>query len=193
MKGGSGAVKGADGYDHIGLLDCAGGIMAQDYEMFELQDPHRLIRHEFATDSAGGGRWRGGLGVETEFVIEGEKVTGITFGDGIEEEARAFGLFGGTKGSANRITLTYPGGTVRSPKAKEIVRGIPRGAGFFEHAGGGGGYGDPAMRPAELVVRDVKNGVVSVEAARKIYRVVIDPGTLELDGKATESLRRAEP
>jgi N-methylhydantoinase B len=193
LKGGSGAVKGADGYDHIGLINCAGGIMAQDYEMFELQDPHRLIRHEFATDSAGAGRWRGGLGVETEFVIEGEKVTGIAFGDGTEEEARAFGLFGGTAGSANRIALTYPDGTVRNPKAKEIVRGIPSGAAFFEHAGGGGGYGDPRSRPAELVAREVKNGVVSLEAAREIYGVVIDPNSLELDSRATESVRRAEP
>jgi N-methylhydantoinase B len=30
LKGGSGATRGYDGYDHIGLINCAGGILAQD-------------------------------------------------------------------------------------------------------------------------------------------------------------------
>ncbi len=34
---------------------------------------------------------------------------------------------------------------------------------------GGGGYGDPRKRPAELVERDVRDGVVSAEAARELY------------------------
>ncbi len=86
--------------------------------MFEIHDPHRLVRHEYARDSAGAGRWRGGLGVETEFVIDGENVTGIAFGDGVEEEARAFGLFGGQPGSVNELALTYPDGSVRRPESQ---------------------------------------------------------------------------
>lgn len=192
LKGGSGATWGADGYDHIGLINCAGGIQAQDYEMFEIHDPHRLLRHEYARDSAGAGRWRGGLGVETEFVIEGKDVTGIAFGDGIEEEARAFGLFGGKSGSINEVTITAPGGgVVRRPKAKEIVRGIERGSVYRQRAGGGGGYGDPRERPVERVVDDVLDGVLSVEAAREDYGVVIDPATLALDETATRRLREA--
>ena len=189
LKGGSGATWGADGYDHIGLINCAGGILAQDYEMFELHDPHRLVRHEYATDSAGAGRWRGGLGVETEFVIDGENVTGIAFGDGVEDEARAFGLFGGRRGSLNRLALTYPDETVRKPRAKEIVRGIPRGSVFRQHAGGGGGYGDPFERPVQRVVDDVLDGVLSVAAAGEDYGVVIDPETLALDEQATRRRR----
>ena len=79
LKGGSGATHGADGYDHIGLINCAGGILAQDYEMFEIHDPLFLIKHEYLPDSAGAGRWRGGLGVETEFVIRGEQTMGVPF------------------------------------------------------------------------------------------------------------------
>ena len=56
LKGGSGATHNADGFDHIGLINCAGGILAQDYEMFEIQNPHLLTRHEYAMDSAGPGR-----------------------------------------------------------------------------------------------------------------------------------------
>ena len=190
LKGGSGGTFRADGYDHIGLINCAGGILAQDYEMFEIQNPHLLLKHEYLADSAGAGRWRGGLGVETEFVINGEEVTGVAFGDGVEEEARAFGLFGGAPGSVNEITLTYPDGTVRRPKSKEIVRDIPTGAVFNEKAGGGGGYGDPFERDVEAVAEDVSNGVISPERARTDYGVVFRAGTLAVDRTATERLRR---
>ncbi|OJX03281.1 MAG: hydantoin utilization protein B [Burkholderiales bacterium 70-64] len=191
LKGGSGATWGADGYDHIGLINCAGGILAQDYEMFEIHDPHRLVRHEYARDSAGAGRWRGGLGVETEFVIDAEDVTGIAFGDGIEEEARAFGLFGGKPGSINEITITAPDGSVRRPKAKETLRGIAHGSVYRQHAGGGGGYGDPLERPVQQVVDDVVDGVLSAEAAREDYGVVVDAHTFALDEAATR-LRRQQ-
>jgi N-methylhydantoinase B len=58
LKGGSGALRGTDGYDHIGMIDASGGVLDQDYEMFEQQTPHRLIQHEYLTDSAGAGQWR---------------------------------------------------------------------------------------------------------------------------------------
>ena len=190
LKGGSGGTWMADGYDHIGLINCAGGILAQDYEMFEIHDPHFLLKHEYAPDSAGAGRWRGGLGVETEFMMRGENATGVAFGDGVEEEARAFGFFGGRPGTRNTITLTYPDGTQRRPKTKEIVRGIPQGTVFRQIAGGGGGYGDPVERPAELVLADVRNGLISIEAARSDYGVWIDPDSLALDAPRTAELRR---
>jgi N-methylhydantoinase B len=169
LKGGSGGTWGADGYDHIGLINCAGGILAQDYEMFEIHDPHFLLKHEYLADSAGAGRWRGGLGVETEFVIRGENVMGVAFGDGVEEQARAFGFFGGKPGSGNMISLRYPDGETRLAKTKEIIRDVPPGTLFRQVAGGGGGYGDPRERPRELVAADVRNGFVSIESAREDY------------------------
>jgi len=190
LKGGSGAVYGVDGYDHIGLINCAGGILAQDPEMFELTTPHLLLKHEYVTDSAGAGQWRGGLGVETIFKIDGEDVTGVTFGDGVDEEARAFGLFGGKEGALNRLELTYPDGQVYLPKSKEIIKGIPRGTLFHEVAGGGGGYGDPMKRPVEKVLRDVRNEFVSIESARTDYGVIINPVTLTVDEEETERIRR---
>ena len=193
LKGGSGATWMADGYDHIGLINCAGGILAQDYEMFEIHDPHFLTKHEYLTDSAGAGRWRGGLGVETEFVIYGENVTGIAFGDGIEEEARAFGFFGGKEGLVNQIELTYPDQSTRTAKSKQIIRNVPKGTLYRQIAGGGGGYGNPFERPPEKVLEEVRDGVVSVEKARSDYGVVIDPSTLTVDANATSSLRGEKP
>jgi N-methylhydantoinase B len=189
LKGGSGAPYGVDGYDHIGLINCAGGILAQDPEMFELTDPHVLIKHEYVTDSGGAGRWRGGLGVETIFKIYGEQVTGVTFGDGVDEEARAFGLFGGKEGSLNKMKFIYPNGQVYYPKSKEIIKGIPPGTLFHEIAGGGGGYGDPFQRPVEKVLKDVQNGFVSFEKAREDYGVVMDPLTYQVDEEETRKLR----
>ena len=189
-KGGSGATWQADGYDHIGLINCAGGILAQDYEMFEIQDPHFLVRHEYWPDSAGAGEWRGGLGTECEIAINGEGVTGVSFGDGIEDEARAFGLYGGTSGVTNQLYLTQPDGTVRRPKAKEVVRDIPTGSVFVQQAGGGGGgYGDPHRRATDQVANDVKNELISIASARTDYGVVIDAQTFEVDVNATQALR----
>jgi N-methylhydantoinase B len=193
LKGGSGATWQADGYDHIGLINCAGGIAAQDYEMFELHNPHLLARHEYLIDSAGAGQWRGGLGVETEFRIDGENVTAIAFGDGIDERARAFGLFGGGAGSRNEAAFRLPDGSERIPKSKEIIRGIPRGTVFTQKAGGGGGYGDPHLRPAAKVLEEVVNGYVSIAAARSDYGVAIDRDTLELDEEETARLRGSKP
>jgi N-methylhydantoinase B len=180
LKGGSGAVAGCDGYDHIGLINTAGGLLAQDYEMFEVHTPHRLRKHEYLPDSAGPGRWRGGLGVETEFEIHGEQVTGITFGDGVDEAARAFGLFGGGAGSLNRIELATPDGATLVPRSKDVVA-IPRGTVFRQRAGGGGGYGDPRERPAGLVAAEVRDGVISLEAARRDYGVEVHPGTFAVE------------
>jgi len=189
LKGGSGGTYMADGYDHIGLINCAGGILAQDYEMFEIQDPHFLVKHEYLQDSAGAGQWRGGLGVETIFKIYGEDVTGIAFGDGVKEEARAFGLFGGKQGSINNVELLYPDGTIRVAKSKEIIRDIPKNTLFKNIAGGGGGYGDPFLRPVDKVSDDVKNELVSTKSAKNDYGVVIDEVTMVVDQEATKNLR----
>ncbi len=190
LKGGSGGTYLADGYDHIGLINCAGGILAQDYEMFEIHDPHFLIKHEYLPDSAGAGQWRGGLGVETEFEIYGEDVTGIAFGDGVEEEAKAYGLFGGRPGAVNRVELRYPDGTTRVARSKEIIRNIPKHTIFNDRAGGGGGYGDPFLRPIRKVLDDVRNEMVSIQSARDDYGVIIDPETCEVDEAATRERRR---
>jgi len=189
LKGGSGGTWMADGYDHIGLINSAGVLLSQDYEMFEIHDPHFLIKNEYLIDSAGAGRWRGGLGIETEFVLYGEDITGIFFGDGVDEEARAFGFFGGKRGIINRLELRYPDGSIRVPKAKEIVRNIPTNTLFKQRAGGGGGYGDPFLRPMVRVLEDVKNEMISIESARNDYGVVIDEASLTIDEQATEKLR----
>ena len=167
LKGGSGALQGTDGYDHIGMIDASGGVLDQDYEMFEQQTPHRLIKHELLPDSAGPGQWRGGLGVETIFEIGSEDTQVVVFGDGDFEPA--FGLFGGGSGSLNFIRLTYPDGTVITPRNKDLITGVPRGTVYHQQAGGGGGYGDPTERDRVKLAQEIRDGLISPDAARKVY------------------------
>jgi N-methylhydantoinase B len=53
---------------------------------------------------------------------------------------------------------------------------------------GGGGLGDPLLRPTEMVAEDVRNGLVSAPAAARDYGVVFDPDGC-VDAGATEALR----
>ncbi len=167
LKGGSGAMLGVDGYDHIGMIDASGGVLDQDYEMFEQQTPHRLLRHEYLTDSAGAGQWRGGLGVETIFEIGSEDTQLVTFGDGDFEPA--FGLFGGGEGTLNFIRLKYPDGREVTPRNKDLIAGVPRGAIYHQQAGGGGGYGDPKRRDRDVLRKEVRDEIISPQAARDLY------------------------
>lgn len=167
LKGGSGALQGCDGYDHIGMIDASGGVLDQDYEMFEQQTPHRLIKHELLTDSAGAGQWRGGLGVETMFEIGSDDTQLVTFGDGDFEGA--FGLAGGQGAGLNFIRLTYPDGQEVVPKNKDLITGVPKGTVYHQVANGGGGWGDAKQRDRALVAEEVRNGVISREAAMRDY------------------------
>jgi len=188
LKGGSGAVRGVDGYDHIGMIDAAGGLLDQDYEMFEQQTPHLLLQHEYLCDSAGPGQWRGGLGVETKFEIGADDTQLVIFGDGDVEPA--FGLHGGKEGSLNAIDLRFPDGTERVPRCLDLITAVPKGTRYRQLAGGGGGYGHPFDRPASLVAREVRNGIISIEAAREQYGVVVVPETFEVDKPATNHCRK---
>ena len=187
LKGGSGAMADCDGYDHIGMIDASGGLLDQDYEMFEQQTPHLLLEHELLCDSAGAGRHRGGLGVRTRYRVGGEDTQLVTFGDGDEEGA--FGAMGGGEGTLNSIELHYPDGRRYKTTSKDMVSEVPAGTEYVQEAGGGGGWGDPREREERTVRREVQDEVISLEAAREVYGVVLDPETLEIDESATAELR----
>jgi N-methylhydantoinase B len=180
-------------YVDIGFLGLKGGSggtsgLDQDYEMFEQQTPHLLLKHEYWIDSAGAGQWRGGLGVETMFRISGEKTKVVTFGDGDVEPA--FGLFGGKGSTLNRIELRYPDGKIYVTTSKDLVEDVPDGTMLFQQAGGGGGYGDPFLRSAEKVRDEIRNGIISMEKAKKDYGVFVNPDTFEIDYDMTDKQRR---
>jgi N-methylhydantoinase B len=167
LKGGSGALKGDDGYDHIGMIDASGGVLDQDYEMYEQQTPHMILKHEYLCDSGGAGQWRGGLGTETEILLRGNNTTMVVFGDGDVEPN--YGLFGGKGSVLNKIELKFKNGKKVIPMSKDLINGIPDKTVYKQIAGGGGGYGNPKKRDKEKLLQDVKNEVVSKKVAEKIY------------------------
>ena len=103
----------------------------------------------------------------TVFTIGSDDTQLVTFGDGDFEPA--FGLFGGGDGTLNSITLTYPDGRAVTPRNKDLITGVPRGTVYRQQAGGGGGYGDPRRRDRATLRREVRDGVISPQAARERY------------------------
>jgi N-methylhydantoinase B len=68
-----------------------------------------------------------------------------------------------------------------------------RGDVFAHTQPGAGGFGDPFTRDPELVLRDVRNEKVSLEAAHRDYGVAIDPTTWTVDAVETARLRASAP
>jgi N-methylhydantoinase B len=101
---------------------------------------------------------------------------------------RPYGLYGGGPGRPSRNLLRVDGAE-RELTAKVTMTPMRRGDVFIHEQPGPGGWGDPLDRDPERVLRDVRNDLVSLEAARADYGVVIDPAALAVDAAATRRLR----
>jgi N-methylhydantoinase B len=55
------------------------------------------------------------------------------------------------------------------PKNKDLITGVPRGTVYHQVASGGGGWGEPARRDRAVLADEVRNGVISREAAMRDY------------------------
>jgi len=119
--------------------------------------------------------------------------TAITMNTQIERaHCKPWGLGGGLAGTGNDVALRL-GGTWKTdfPNAKVLVAALKAGDAFRIRSGGGGGYGSPLEREAELVLEDVRQGYVSIRAAAEDYGVVIDAAAMAIDRAATARLRAA--
>ena len=125
--------------------------------------------------------------METEFIVGSDNTKVVTFGDGDVEPAR--GVHGGMEGTLNKIELTFPEGRNYLCTTKDLVENVPKGTTYFQQAGGGGGYGDPFLRPVEKVAQEVRNGIISFAAAERDYGVAVDPETFAVKEEETQRLR----
>jgi N-methylhydantoinase B len=134
-------------------------------------------------DSGGPGFYRGGLGVET--VVQA--LSDFNVNTSIERAVcLPWGLGGGLEGSGNEMLLRRDGVVLDDvPNAKVMRAQVKAGDAFIMRSGGGGGFGSPLERPADRVQHDVRQGYVSLAAARDYYGVVLDADTFELDEAAT--------
>jgi len=188
LGGGWGAKRGEDGVSGTVCIN-DGDTHNSPNEQAEAKFPLVVEGYRLVPDSGGAGRHRGGLGVERTVRAR----TPITMNTQIERaHCRPWGLADGREGTGNSVALRIGGAWKTDfPNAKVLVTALKTGDAFRLRSGGGGGYGSPLDRPVEDVQQDVRQGYVSIEAAAKLYGVVLDPGTLAINAAATEK-RRAE-
>src|SRR5579863_219672 len=162
--GGTGARAIKDGLNTTGFPSGVAGVPA---EVMESLTPLVQHRRELRTDSGGPGTYRGGLGQWTEASYLGDAPWGVS---ALVDRTRfpATGLEGGKSGSLGEFLVNN---TLR-PQPKALIPLAP-GARVQLNLPGGGGYGNPFQRPVNLVLNDVINGYVSLEAAEREYGVVI--------------------
>jgi N-methylhydantoinase B len=187
IVGGSGGRPAEDGVD--GTMVILNFLKNIPTEVFEREMPEVLIRHYgLRPDSGGAGRFRGGTGIEIEF----ETSAAYTTVTSRCMERYIFpppGRMGGLPG-ATGYTLSRPAGSPERDIGKIDVVHMNSGDRLFIGTQGGGGFGDPLERPADLVVEDVVNGLVSRETAARDYGVVLDRDG-QLDEGATHRRRES--
>lgn len=183
VTGGAGGSALGDGTDGSGG---AGSFLKNTpVEINEVEVPLKFLRYGLEQDSGGAGYHRGGMATVLEVqVFSPDSV--VTARNRDRSIFASWGGQGGLHGSNSHFTRTTPEGEVFNLGNTDVV---PLGPGdvFNLTSGGGAGWGDPLMRPADLVKRDVARGAVSPEVALRDYGVVIVDGTL--DEAATEELR----
>jgi len=158
---GGGASSAGDGWPGGGEWQAAGGIKFGSLEVTEVRFPLFFKRHEFRPDSGGDGQYRGGPGGIVEMVVEtAEAAIGNTAGDGIRHGA--CGILGGADGVPHRYMLYSEGRQPRAIKTKETGLAIRPGDRLMLESGGGGGWGDPATRPAEDRAQDRESGFATL-------------------------------
>ena len=167
-KGGGGATQGWDGWDHIGPVICLGGIRSPDPELHELVTPYEVLEYEFLPDSAGPGQWRGGLGVRYRWRVLADEIPCANFGSGNRDETAPVGVCGGEGGIRYNMSIHRAAGTDEPMDANRFYE-LNYGDEVLIESSGGGGYGPPSARDRDAVMADVRDGVVTLEAAREAY------------------------
>jgi N-methylhydantoinase B len=182
---GGGAVKGRDGFPQQGGLNSLCGLVIPNIETFEQLYPVRIVKHELRCDAGGAGEFRGGPGVEYE--VEITRPVQLSFrGEGLRRFAPR-GVQGGEPGATGRLHCEPEDGPAFTPPPYGIRHTRP--CRFSMASQGGGGWGDPLNRKGELVLADVCDGIVSEDAARSIYGVVLRDGCRAVDIAKTAEQR----
>ena len=167
IKGGFGARPNKDGINTV-----ASGIsntMNTPIEVLEMAFPLRIERYAINPDSGGAGRYRGGCGaVRTWRLVAGAEAIGTLC---MERMTSApFGLLGGQAGVAAVVTLTTPDGQQRSLPSKGAFQ-APAGSLVDMITPGSGGFGPVAQRDPTAIGRDLADGYLTLDAARRLYGV----------------------
>jgi N-methylhydantoinase B len=183
--GGWGGRPDGDG-ESASVSVCQGNVKNSPIESMEVKTPVVVEERCLRPDSAGPGKSRGGFGIDVRVrnLVEGK----WNLARPRRRKCPPWGLRAGGAGGGAEYLLRLAGET-EFKSADQVMRPVPAGSEVVIRTGGGGGWGNPFERDPALVLADVKDGLVTVEAARRDYGVVIDPSNATLDEAATRNAR----
>ena len=150
----------------------------------ELQEslmPFRIEEFSLREDSAGAGKFRGGLGFRKIYRILQPCLLGTNLD---RTKFPPWGVQGGKEAKPGCFTIMKAGSGRQELIDKENAYRLEPGDLVCVETGGGGGYGPPAERSLDLIQRDLDAGYISAAAAEQDYGVKVGR-----DGKA----RRWQP
>lgn len=157
--GGYGALDGLDGW---ATLPHPSNMAVVPVEVWETLT-HTTIEHKkLLPDTGGPGKFRGGLGQEVVMRNDTGEIL-VMLGMGNRTEFPSKGFFGG--GIGGRRTHAVDGKVVHAKGRIEVAPGSR----MTITEAGGGGFGEPTKRDTAEVSRDIAEGYVTREAARRIY------------------------
>jgi N-methylhydantoinase B len=164
LVAGSGASALADGVDVIETD--ASNCLNVPAEALMLDAPIRVHRTSLKRDSGGPGKHRGGLGGVFEYeLLDGEAT--VTY-RGERHMCEAAGVAEGLAGGHASAVIRRADGDEEVVKSK-IVATLRKGDRIVITTAGGGGNGAPRERDIASVYDDLRNGKISLEAARELY------------------------
>ncbi len=159
----AGGTGGRPGQDGLSATAFPSGVRNTPVEVNETIAPLIVWRKEYRRDSGGAGEHRGGTGQVMEIAhAQGAPFAVSALFDRILHPPRGRG--GGAKGVCGRVSLGS--GAELSGKGRQT---IPAGDRLILEMPGGGGLGDPNKRLAALVAQDLRDGLISPEAAERDY------------------------
>jgi N-methylhydantoinase B len=163
--GGQGAALSyGDGGGPMMHISCS-GTRNNSIEVWEARTPFLAEKVEFAQDSGGAGRFRGGPGLDIHYRALRDLFVTIPWE---RVKSAPFGLFGGGDARRNRVVIEFPDGTSNSYTKASAVH-VPAGSLVRLETGGGGGVGPAAERDPQAVRADIEDGYISEDAAGRDY------------------------
>lgn len=180
----AGGAFGTDGWGAWAATFCA--LRLPPLEIFEMSYPYRYELNEYATDTAAPGRWRGAPAIH--YRRENTDDMRCTIYNAGYTHSLA-GYAGGHRGAGNFWVIREGMPDEETVTESCFAEPLPAGSRLFAQSGAGGGWGDPLERDPALVLDDWLDDLVSLEAARRDYGVVIDASRAAIDAEATASER----
>ncbi len=185
LGAGSGAAADRDGVPAVPPIGSAGGMPV---EVVESRYPVRVESAGLVPDSGGPGLHRGGAGMFREYRLLAEGNASSAAGC---SESGPFGGNGGMPGGRYRISLAGNSGRPKNIPSVTSAHPFSEGDLLRVETPGGGGWGDPSEREPEAVRLDVLRGLVSRDAAKKIYRVALGRSPeVRVNEEETRKLRK---